>query len=186
MIDNPEPMYIGTPRRNPQERARGGDRSRSSSIARGRRTGVQRPLLDIPVTAPSQQTTPTIKNIGLEEIRLKRQASSSRSASEPAKAKAKATTKPKAGATLMIADAEPAKKREADDILGAAEKKKFIKKDAEVNSPPPIKSKGAAPPPDRSAAASSSGPVAKPKAAPKPRGAPKKEPRDTSVAPVSK
>jgi hypothetical protein len=120
----------------------------------------------------------------MEEIRVKREASVKDASSEPPKAKSRVKPKAiaKATAQLMIADAEPAKKREAEDILGAAAKKKFIEKEEEVKAPPPIKSKKAAPPADSSAAASSSGPVAKAKA----KGRPRNEPVDTSAAPVSK
>ena len=94
MIDNTQPNYIGTPRREPRERAPRGERSRSASTPRGRRTGVQRPILDIQVTPPIEATIPTIRNIGLEEIRVKRQASASRSAPDsPVKAKARGRPK---------------------------------------------------------------------------------------------
>ncbi len=167
--------YIGTPRRKPSERAPRNERSRSSSVARGRPRAIKPLIPDIEVTPV--KPTPAIKNIGMEEIRVKREASVKRDSSEPPKAKSKPQPKAIAKAQLMIADAEPAKKREAEDILGAASKKKFIEKEEEVKAPPPTKSKKGAPPADSSAAASSSGPVAKPKA----KGRPKKEPVDTTA-----
>ena len=179
---NSETTYIGTPGRGRNERAPRGERSRSTSMPRGRKKGVQRPLLDIQVTAPIEQTIPAIKNIGLEEVRIKREASIARSASEPRPVAKRGRPKTKAAPQLMITDAEPAKKREADGILGSAAKKKFIEKEEEVKAPPPIKSKEAAPPQDSSAASEAS--TAAPKA--KAKGRPKKEIRDTSAAPISK
>ena len=84
----------------------------------------------------------------------------------------------------MIAAVEPAKKREAGDILGTTANKKLIEKEEEVKAPLLSKSKKAAPPGDSSAAASSSGQTPKPKV--KAKGRPKKEPVDTSAAAVSK
>ena len=177
--------FIGTPRRQPGERAPRGERSRSASVARGRPRSIKPIIPEIEVT-PVNPTTPSIKNIGMEEIRVKREASVKAASSEPPKAKSRPKPKAIAKATsqLIVADAEPAKKREAEDILGAAAKKKYIEKEEEVNVPPPTKSKKGAPPPDSSAAASSSGSTPKPKA--KPKGRPKKEPVDASAAEVSK
>ena len=175
--------FIGTPRRRAGERAPRGESSRSASV-RGRPCSIK-PLIKPPeIEVTPTKPIPAIKNIGMEEIRVKREASVKRDSSEPPKAKARPKPKAIAKAQLMIADAEPAKKREAEDILGAAAKKKFIEQEDEVKAPPPTQSKKAAPPEDSSAAASSSGPA--PKAKAKAKGLPKKEPIDTSAAPVSK
>ncbi len=162
------PNFIGTPRRQR------GERSRSASNTRGRKRAVKKDdVIDIEITPPIEPSIPTIRNIGMEEIRIKREASVKRddSQSRPA-AKARGRPKGKAKPQLIIADAEPAKKREAVDILGGDAKNKFIEQEKKVTELPATISNNGAPPPD-SGGASSSGAAPKAKAKAKAKGRPR-------------